>query len=99
MSEKKRPNCYDCQHRGEVPGSAHSSCAHPEVGESDPITKVFSLLGGGRSLPVGLVQEAATKLKIKANFHGIKNGWFNWPHNFDPAWLENCEGFSEVKKE
>ena len=27
MSE--RPNCYDCKHRGEVPGSAHSRCKHP----------------------------------------------------------------------
>jgi len=24
---------------------------------------------------------------------GIKKGWFNWPYNFDPVWLESCDGF------
>jgi hypothetical protein len=33
------------------------------------------------------------KLNIKGNPHGIRNGWFNWPMNFDPTWLEQCEGF------
>jgi len=33
------------------------------------------------------------KLTIKGHPHGIKNGWFFWPVNFDPIWLENCDGF------
>ncbi len=24
---------------------------------------------------------------------GIANGWFVWPYNFDPTWLEACDGF------
>jgi hypothetical protein len=25
---------------------------------------------------------------------GIKNGWFNYPHNFDPVWkLDMCANF------
>ena len=24
---------------------------------------------------------------------GIRKGWFDWPHNFDPVWLEECNGF------
>jgi len=31
--------------------------------------------------------------KVKADYHGIKNGWFNYPFNFDPLWLEECDGF------
>lgn len=27
--------------------------------------------------------------------HGIKNGWFLWPFNFDPTWLTSCNGFSD----
>lgn len=27
--EEIKPNCYNCKHRGEVPGSAHSSCEYP----------------------------------------------------------------------
>lgn len=34
-----------------------------------------------------------TSCNIKGHEHGIKNGWFFWPHNFDPVWLQNCEGF------
>lgn len=37
--------------------------------------------------------EKASTLNIKGNPHGIKNGWFNWPYNFDPVWLEECDGF------
>lgn len=33
------------------------------------------------------------KLNIKGNPHGIENGWFIWPVNFDPIWLESCDGF------
>jgi len=26
MEDEKKPNCYECAHRREVPGSAHSRC-------------------------------------------------------------------------
>ena len=32
---------------------------------------------------------------VSGNKHGIKNGWFQWPFNFDPVWLERCDGFSD----
>ena len=37
--------------------------------------------------------------KVKGNIHGIKNGWFSWPFNFDPIWLESCDGFSDNPKD
>jgi hypothetical protein len=33
--------------------------------------------------------------KVEGNQHGIKNGWFRWPLNFDPVWLISCDGFSD----
>ena len=27
--------------------------------------------------------------------HGIKNGWFYHPFNFDPIWLKYCDGYEE----
>jgi len=30
---------------------------------------------------------------VVGNPHGIKNGWFVWPFNFDPIWVESCNGF------
>lgn len=35
------------------------------------------------------------KADVIGNQHGIKNGWFRWPLNFDPTWLESCNGFSD----
>jgi len=32
--------------------------------------------------------------KVKGNPAGIKRGWFNWPWNFDPAWLVSCDSHS-----
>jgi len=34
-------------------------------------------------------------MKIKANKHGINSGWFMFPFNFDPVWLEECSEFKE----
>lgn len=30
---------------------------------------------------------------VVGNRHGERNGWFYWPINFDPIWLESCTGF------
>jgi len=32
---------------------------------------------------------------VTGNLHGIRMGWFLWPANFDPVWLETCTGFSD----
>ena len=29
----------------------------------------------------------------KGHPHGIRNGWYLFPFNYDPVWLENCDGF------
>ena len=42
---------------------------------------------------------SSKELNICADAHGIKNGWFMWPFNFDPVWLENCDGFSKLETE
>ncbi len=91
-------NCYKCNHRGEVAGSAHSSCQHPvfKDANNDPLLNVMAILTSvGRVAPV----QAGNKLNIKGNPHGIKKGWFNHPHSFDPVWLESCDGFEEKDKE
>ena len=89
-----KPNCYDCKHRGSVPGDAHSRCRHPEVGggSSNIIEDMARTL-------VGDMNAAAVKLGIKGNPHGIRSGWFMWPANFDPVWLESCDGFAAKEAE
>jgi hypothetical protein len=79
-----KPNCYKCKYRGGVPGSAHSSCRHPAA--SPIYLLVFTAGKGGFTSPT---------ISIQGNTHGVRSGWFFWPLNFDPVWLEQCTGFEE----
>ena len=63
----KKPDCYKCQHRGDLVGDAHSSCLNREA-------------------------------QVIGSLHGYKKGWFDWPYNYDPLWLEYCDGFKEKEK-
>lgn len=85
-------NCYECKYRGNVPGDAHSCCRHPEVdvGDGSIFDAVVILFTNPE-----IIQNAAKKLNIQAEPHGIENGWFFWPMNFDPVWLKNCDGFTK----
>src|SRR3989442_13501305 len=98
-----KPNCYNCIHRREVPGSSHSSCANPatESTRQSAFMKLAGVVGkrGGPEL-AGFAsafhegpERAAAQLNIKAVEHGVRHGWFVWPVNFDPLWLEHCDGF------
>lgn len=83
------PNCYECRYRGDVPGDAHSRCLHPSVSNADenPFGAMVEMLGGK-------FKDAAKKLNVSANPHGVRRGWFLWPANFDPVWLLTCDGFT-----
>jgi len=87
-----KPNCYKCKYRRDVPGDAHSSCGHPIVVkamEKEGLMVFMAMIIAGVGLPL------LKGLSVKGNPHGIKNGWFCWPFNFDPTWLEECSGFTE----
>lgn len=96
--KKEKPNCRECKYMGIIHGDAHSKCTHPSIGKIDPMSELLGIFASvGRVSPV--THEASKKLNIKGNPHGIKNGWFNWPMNFDPLWLENCDGFTPKQTE
>jgi hypothetical protein len=59
-----KPDCYQCVHRINIPGDAHSQCNN-------------------------------LKAKVVDSPYGIIYGWFCWPFNFDPTWLQSCNGFSD----
>lgn len=86
---KIKPNCYKCIHRRSLPGNEHSACAHPATEETmnNPFMGLISIMGGAP--PIG-----ADKLGVVGDPHGIRRGWFSWPANFDPTWLQACGGFA-----
>lgn len=81
-----KPNCYECKHRGNAIGSAHSTCNYP--GTSTGILDFFK--------PQNLALMA--KLNIQGHPQGVRSGWFMWPVNFDPTWLLSCDGFEAKEK-
>lgn len=91
----KKPDCYECKYRGEVSGSAHSSCQHSSLKEitENPLMNIMSILGSVR----GGIPPISKKggIKVVGNPQGIRGGWFNHPLNFDPVWLESCDGFEQ----
>ena len=86
-----KPNCYDCKFRRELVGNTHSRCAHPSIGESVPVNDLLAAMGVG--FQTAESTKAARHLNIAGHSHGIRMGWFIWPWNFDPTWLESCDGF------
>lgn len=87
-----KPDCYKCIYMGTLPGDVHSCCKHPAIkADSNSFGAMVELLSGK-------FDDAIAKLEIRGNQHGMQMGWFIWPANFDPVWLENCNGFKEKEK-
>lgn len=86
--------CYGCLYRRALQGDAHSACRHPATAEAWSLDGLdgyaFMRIDGQTA-----IHESATSpaLNIRAERQGIASGWFNWPWNFDPVWLRNCDGF------
>jgi hypothetical protein len=95
MSDQK-PDCYKCQYRADIPGNAHSQCKHPAF---EGVNAALGLLATIRASQRGGPIESANKeVTVKGNQHGIRSGWFMHPLNFDPVWLEACNGFKPVEQ-
>ena len=92
-----KPNCYDCIHRRSLAGDAHSACHHPafEKVHDEPLLKIAALFASVQRQPP--FQFKSKACVVVGSEHGIRSGWFNHPLNFDPVWLESCNGFESEK--
>ena len=84
-----KPNCYKCKHRRDADGSSHSRCGHPLIGELGQFAELAFLVKGIRG-------PAMKRMNVSGDAHGIRSGWFMWPLNYDPIWLETCEGYEPL---
>jgi hypothetical protein len=90
-----KPNCYECQYRRQREDSAHSECKHPAFeGVNSALRLLAMLQATHRGGPIAAIDGGIT---VKGNQHGIANGWFMHPLNFDPVWLEACDGFKAIE--
>jgi hypothetical protein len=78
--------------RGEVAGSAHSSCSLI----SDYVLRMMTSI----SVSAGKISKVEVEgdESIVFNSYGIKNGWCAWPVNFDPVWVECTADMEKIKK-
>lgn len=84
----KSNNCYNCKYSGTVPGSAHLTC---NVAGTDLLTKMMVMTKCRNSEPLVIQYgNGEQKAALKLNIHGIKNGWCDFPVQFDPIWVEFC---------
>ena len=73
-------NCRSCKHRRDLIGDYHSACAAIDGSVQMAAFSIVQLMG----------QLKTDQVNVQFNPHGIKNGWCNWPFNFDPIWVESC---------
>lgn len=78
----KKNDCYQCPHRGEVPGSAHSTCNFLPPNQKSAV----GLLGMIGKLPT-ITDKETGEVVLEFNEVGVKKGWCAWPINFDPVWV------------
>ena len=91
VSKMEKNNCYECPMRGEVAGSAHSSCSllgNPKV---NILTSIAVSVGKVQAIVMDEVPV------IKFNAHGAQNGWCFWPVNFDPVWVDCTVDMEKIK--
>lgn len=91
-------DCSKCKHKGAVvTGSSHHiSCRL--VGYFAKQMVVYNLYRSGRQFVVTDKTTGEQKPLIVLNPHGVRNGWCDWPLQFDPIWIESCVGYTEVDK-
>ena len=95
-------NCWSCKWVRTVPGSAHRRCAHPKLAafyellEKQPMLELGLMLGSVGRGPT--MTASQNPLNVRGDPQGIAHGWFNWPYEYDPTWLENCDGYEAKEK-
>jgi len=52
----------------------------------DPMADFISIMGGGLSLE-DIVMTSMT-MGFKPVAHGVMGGWFSFPLNYDPTWID-----------
>lgn len=88
MSEKH--DCSKCKFNGGItPGSGHHiKCDFPEYFTKDSLTPLLSMAQVVRQHKSPFSK--GDIITPRFNGHGIRNGWCDWPLQFDPIWVEEC---------
>lgn len=85
-------NCYSCKFKRNIPGNNHISCAKAK-NENSASLMLVSILDRHKFQQI---------LNQVYNFsvpdYAITSGWFQFPMNFDPSWIQGkCSQFEQIE--
>lgn len=83
----EKNNCYNCPHRGEVSGSAHSRCNHPAFTGKNGLAVAMHFAERPGTKMVAETTDGEEIVLLEFDPHGVRNGWCLFPINFDPVWV------------
>ena len=99
MTKTAKPDCYQCEYHKPLGHKGRIGCFQPKVRGLRRMSSedtMWGILGTLEGLPI-----AASNLSflfgITINLEGMLKGEFRWPFNYDPTWLEACDGFKQKK--
>jgi hypothetical protein len=82
--------CQVCIYQNDIPGDAYKRCIHPNTARG-PGDRLNSLLWNRSNLfaiDLGLVNILGVEIDMQG---GGEDGWCNWPDNYDPIWILDCQ--------
>lgn len=86
-------NCSTCEYKRNVPGDSHISCEYPFLDKKN--ASLISMMSVTN--PQAFNQTLHQLFGFQASMHGVQSGWFMFPSNFDPNWMEgNCNKHSDI---
>lgn len=87
-----KKNCYNCKFKCNIAGDTHISCNYPKLDQ----TQKFNISSLLLITPEQGIQLLKDNFGFSVSTHPIVSGWFNFPINFDPNWIEGeCTKHSE----
>lgn len=91
MTNKK---CNNCTHKRNIAGDCHISCSNPDIAKHSQVLTVVGLTS-----PSNLDKFCRESLGFSVDEYGIRSGWFMFPLNYDPTWMNGeCYYHSENEK-
>lgn len=89
-------SCYNCEYKRNLPYDSHFKCKYPFLtDESSMHLASLSIVNID-----AFINNVEDNFGFSVNKHGIQNGWFSFPENYDPVWMiGECNKHSNFTKE